>query len=213
MTLLTEAAFENYPELLSNDPERRRQALSGYRAQGGTRFYSASQLPAVSNPDAAMANIARGQHERYIRNYRDYENDLIGATDDTSLIDAARRDAPQQTRIARGVQRRNISRYGLGQTAVERRESSRASQRGEALNLAGGLNNARLAQRDVNQRLLGDLINIGQGVNRSSFSQLGAAAQNAVARENAYTNAKAQNKSQNMNMLASAGGLLAAFVI
>ena len=172
----------------------------GTLAVGNTQAnYSASQLPKVDYPDATMANVARGQHERFIRNYRDYENALIGATDDTSLIDAARADAPEQARLTRGMAERNRQRYGLGQTAVERRESGRASQRGEAINLAGGVNNARLAQRDVNQRLLGDLINIGQGVNRSSFSQLGAAAENSVARKKAYVNAKAQSKSQNMS--------------
>jgi len=175
--------------------------------------YSSARLPRVANPDATMANVARGQHERYMRNYRDYENALIGATDDTSLIDAARADAPEQDKLTRGMAERNRQRYGLEQTAVEASESERASQRGAAINLAGGVNNARLAQRDVNQRLLGDLINIGQGVNRSSLSQLGAAAGNAVARKNAHTSAKAQSKSQTMGMLGAAGSLLAAFVI
>ena len=175
--------------------------------------YSASQLPQVTDPDKTMADVARSQHERYISNFRDYENALVESRNDTSLIDAAREDAPEQAEITRGMAERNRGRYGLEQTAVEARESGRASQRGEAINLAGGLNNARLAQRDANQRMLGDLINIGQGVNRNSLSQLGTAGENAVARKNAYQTAKAQGKAQTMGMIGQAGSLLAAFLI
>ena len=177
--------------------------------------YSASRLPQVTDPEKTMGDVARQQHERYIRNFRGFEEALIAARDDTSLIDAAREDAPEQARIAREVAERQRSRYGLTQTAVQARESERASQRGEAINLAGGLNEARLAQRDVNRRLLGDLINIGQGVNRSSLSQLGAAGENAVARKNAYTQAKAQHKAQTWSMVGSLGAsaIMAAFLL
>jgi len=172
--------------------------------------YSASQLPTVSDPDKTMADVATGQHERYIKNYRGFEEALIAARNDTSLIDAAREDAPEQARIASEAAARNRSRFGLTQTAVQARETQRAEQRGAALNLAGGVNNARLAQRDANKRLLGDLINIGQGVNRSSLSQLGAAGENAVQRKNAYQNARAQHKAQTWQMVGSAGAMLAA---
>lgn len=172
--------------------------------------FSASQLSEVSDPDKTMADVATGQYERYISGYRDFEEALIKARNDTSLIDAAREDAPEQARIASEAAARNRSRFGLTQTAVQARETQRAEQRGAATNLAGGLNNARLAQRDANKRLLGDLINIGQGVNRSSLSQLGAAGENAVARKNAYQNAKAQHKAQTWQMVGSAGAMLAA---
>ena len=180
--------------------------------QGG---YSASYLPGVSDPDKTLSNVARSQHESYIRNFRDFEEALIAARDDTSLIDAAKKDAPEQARIAKEAAERQRSRYGLQQTAVEARETERASKRGEAINLAGGVNNARLAQRDANRRLLGDLINIGQGVNRSSLSQLGTAAENATARKNAYTQAKAQHKAQTWQMVGSLGAtaLMAAFLL
>ena len=175
--------------------------------------YNTGQLADVNNPDQVMAGVAADQHERYIRNFRDFENALIAARDDTSLIDAVREDVPEQSQIAREVARRQRSRYGLQQTAVEARESARASQRGEAISLAGGLNNARIAQREANTRLLSDLINIGQGVNRSSLSQLGTAGENAVARRNAYRQARAGHKAQTAQMVGSMGAMLAAFLI
>ena len=68
---------------------------------GSNQSYSANQLPSVSDPDKTMANVSRSQHERYIRNFRGFEEALIAAKDDTSLIDAAKKDAPEQARIAK----------------------------------------------------------------------------------------------------------------
>ena len=71
--------------------------------------------------------------------------------DDTSLIDRAPEDAAKQAEIARGVQERNISRYGgAGLSIAQRQEQQRALQRQGQLGLAGGLNTARVAQKDIN---------------------------------------------------------------
>lgn len=186
----------------------------GTLAYGNTQTgYAAGALPTVTDPDVAFANIARGQHERYIRNFRDFEDALVGAREDRSLIKAARTDAVQQTEIAAGIAERNRQRYGYTQTKIEQSEASRAAQRSTAIGLAGGLNTARLAQREANQKVLGDLINIGQGVNRSSLSQLGTAGENAVARKNAYRQAKAGSKAQTANMIGSMAAMIAMIAI
>ena len=116
---------------------------------------------------------------------------------DTSLVDAVPEDVAQQTQIAEDVARRNRERLGMSETAALRQGREAASQRGEALALTGGLNNARLAQLDANNRTLANLINIGQGVNRSSLTGLGTAAANDVSRQNAFTQARAQHAAQN----------------
>jgi len=174
--------------------------------------FTADQLPEVSDPDATYADVVEGQYEQYVRNFRDFENALIASRDSTDLIDAAREDTPQQIALAQGIAKRNRERYGYRPTAVEAQEMERATQRGGALNLAGNVNNARLAQRDANQRLLSDLINIGQGVNRSSLSGLGSAAQNAASRQQAYQNDKAAYKQQSAGFLGRIGGAIASFI-
>jgi|21_taG_2_1085346.scaffolds.fasta_scaffold02744_2 hypothetical protein len=174
--------------------------------------YSADELPEVVDPDATFASVAKNQHERYIRNYRDFENALIKSGDSTDLIDAARTDIPQQTQIAAGIAERNRQRYGYQQTGAEKQEAEKSMQLGGTLNLAGGMTNAVLAQRDANRSLLGNLINIGQGVNRSSMSGLGAAAQNSAARQQAYQNDKAAYKSQTAGFLGKLGSALASFI-
>ena len=172
-------------------------ALEDYQSNmAQTRSYSTSTLPSVDDPEKAFADITRQDYENYVKDYRQFENELIAAKDDTSLIDRAPEDAAKQAEIARGVQERNISRYGgAGLSIAQRQEQQRALQRQGQLGLAGGLNTARVAQRDINQTTLADLINIGQGVNRSSLSSMGTASQNAAAKASAYKNAKAAHTS------------------
>ena len=76
--------------------------------------------------------------------------------------------------------------------------------RGTTLGGIQSIADARIAQRDANQKLLADLINIGQGVNRTSLQQLGSAAADATQRKNAYTQARAQYKA---NKYSTIGGL------
>lgn len=186
-------------------------ALEDYQSNmAQSRSYSTSTLPSVDDPEKAFADITRQDYENYVRDYRQFENELIAAKDDTSLIDRAPEDAAKQAEIARGVQERNISRYGgAGLSIAQRQEQQRALQRQGQLGLAGGLNTARVAQRDINQTTLADLINIGQGVNRSSLSSMGTASQNAAAKASAYKNAKAAHTSQMVGL----GSSLAATAI
>jgi len=76
------------------------------------------------------------------------------------------------------------------------------------------LNNARIAQDQINRSTLADLINIGQGVNRSSLSGLGDASAMAANKRNAYNSAKAAHKSQMIGLGGSlASAALLAFAI
>ncbi len=163
---------------------------------------AAATAVAQQDPDAIFADITERQQDRYIRDYRPFENELIAkAQSDTSLIDAVPEDVEQQQQIAADISRRNRERFGFESTAALSSERERALQRGGALNLAGGLNEARLAQLNQNQKVLGDLINIGQGVNRSSISGLGAAAENAVARRSQYERDRTAYKNSQTSML------------
>lgn len=167
-----------------------------------------SNLPQVKDPEATFAGITRQDYMDYVDNFRAFEERLLSQTDDTSLIDQARQDAPRQTEIAKGVQKRNLERYGGGGiSAAQRQEQQRAIQRSGQLNLAGGVNNARIQQREVNSALLNELIGIGQGVNQSSLSGLGDASAMSAQRAAAYKNAKAQHHS---NMVGLGGAVVGA---
>lgn len=184
----------------------------------GQQQYLADQrirfgLDTVANPDFEFANTAVRQYGRYITDFRPFEEEMLAKRDDTSIVDAVPEDVARQTQIASDVARRNRERLGFEETAALAQGRQAATQRGEALSLSGGLNNARLAQLDANNRTLADLINIGQGVNRSSLSGLSTAAQNDVSRQNAFTQARAQHAAQNRQIAGSALGTAAAIGI
>tara|TARA_R100001224_G_scaffold111959_1_gene93290 strand:+ start:568 stop:1128 length:561 start_codon:yes stop_codon:yes gene_type:complete len=171
-----------------------------------------SNLPNVQDPESTFANITRQDYDDYIRNFRGLEDDLLGMTDDTSLIDRVPEDVERQMAITRGIRQRNLERYGgAGLSRAQLQEQERALQRSEGLNLSGGLNVARVNQRATNMGLLRDLVAIGQGVNQDALAGLGNASANAAARRNAYKNAK-RSYSNNMLGLGSTF-LLAAFGI
>jgi len=165
-------------------------------------------LPNVSDPEAAYAQITRQEYLDYVNNYRDFEEGMIDrAQNDTSLIDAAREDSAAASGIAAGVSSRNASRYGAALTPAQAQQQTKSLDRANTLGGIQAVGDARIAQREANTRQLSDLINIGQGVNRSSQSQLGSAAQNATQRENAYSQAKAASKAQTYSTLGSLGAM------
>ena len=86
-------------------------------------------LPQVSDPEKAYADVNKSQHYNYIRDFRGFEEQQIqDAQTDTSLIEGAREDAATQSRVAQGIQQRNLERYGSELTPAERAEMARSNQ-------------------------------------------------------------------------------------
>lgn len=185
--------FADIPDLITN-----MRATSGIGATG------TAGLPVVSDPEQAYADITRQQYLDYVQNYRQFELDLIEKSkNDTSLIDAARSDSVIASSLAAGVANRNASRYGVNLSPAAAREQELRLQRANTLGSIQSINDAKLAQRDANDRLLSNLINIGQGLNRSANSNLASAAQNAAARNDAYRSAKAASRAQTYQTIGS----------
>ena len=163
-----------------------------------------TDLPEVTDPEETYAQITRDDYLGFLRDFGDFEKDLIEqAQTDTSLIDAAREDSQVAAGLASGIAGRNATRYGVQLTPAQQQQQSQRLNRANTLGSIQALSDARIAQREANQRLLGDLINIGQGVNRSSLQGLGAASNLATQRRNAYDQAKAQSKAQTYSTIGS----------
>jgi len=165
-----------------------------------------SDLIEVSDPDKVYADITRGEYEDYVKNYRAFEEEMLEkAQNDTSLIDQAREDSKAATKLSKGIAARSASRYGAQLTPAQLEAQKNALRTANTLGSIQAVADAKIAQKEANQGLLSDLINIGQGVNRSSQNQLGSAAANATARKNAYEQAKAQHKAQTYATIGSLG--------
>ena len=165
-------------------------------------------LPNVSDPEKTYANITRQEYLDYVSQYRDFEEKMIKESQsDTSLIDASRENSQLASGLSQGISDRNARRYGGVLTPAQEQEQKRALGLGNTLGAVQSVGDARIAQRELNQNKLADLVNIGQGVNRSSQSQLGSAAANATQRKNAYDSAKAASKAQTISTVGSLGAL------
>jgi hypothetical protein len=182
------------------------------RPNGGFNNYNSSNnLPTVTDPRNTYSSITRDEYLNFKRNFDGFENDLIDrAKNDTSLIDAAKEDTSKASSLMSAVSERNASRYGAALTPAQLQQQERALTRGTTLGSIQAVGDARIAQQEANTALTSDLINIGQGVNRSSQSQLGSAASDAQARANAYTQAKASAKAQTM---ATVGNIASSAII
>ena len=166
-------------------------------SEGTNPYGTVGGLSGVSDPEKAYAAITRGEYQDYVRDFRQYELDLIEkASTDTRLIDQAREDIAASQGQAAGVARRNVGRYGGQLTPAQQQQQQAQLQRANTLGGVQSIADARIAQREANQSLLGDLINIGQGVNRSSIDQMGNAATDANARQRAYEQSRAASKAQ-----------------
>jgi hypothetical protein len=165
-------------------------------------------LPGVSNPDQAYEAITRGEYFDFVSQYGDYEKGLIDkAKNDTGLIDQAREDVSMASGLTKGIADRNASRYGASLTPAQMQQQGATLQRSNTLGGIQAVGDARIAQREANTGLMSDLINIGQGVNRASQSQMGSAAADATARQNAYTQAKATSKANTYSTIGSLGAM------
>jgi hypothetical protein len=185
--------------------------LRSFATGGSYSSGAGASLPTVSDPEQAYANLTRQEYLDYIKNYRQFEEQLIAkAQTDTSLIKQAREDVGVASALTQGVAARNAQRYGVALTPAQIQQQQLRLQRANTLGGIQAVNDAKIAQREANTGLLADLINIGQGVNRSSQQQLGSAAADATARKNAYTQAKAASKA---NTYSTIGSLASAAIL
>tara|TARA_B100000900_G_C20501982_1_gene684162 strand:- start:195 stop:770 length:576 start_codon:yes stop_codon:yes gene_type:complete len=171
----------------------------------------AGELQRVQDPDKAFAQILRQDYNDYIGNFRQYEQQLLGMLDDTTLVDRTRENTARQNQIAAEIQERNLDRYGgAGMSPAQRQAQQRSAQLAGQRSLAGNVNNARVRQREINQALTREIIGIGQGVNARALSGLATGAANEVARQGAYKNARSQYRG---GLMGAGASILAAFSI
>lgn len=156
--------------------------------------------------DSIFASITRQQYDDFYKDFGGLESTLLARSqNDQSLVDQAKKDAPKAAQISSGIAARNTSRYGLAQLPDMLKAQAGSTARAGALGTSDAVNNARVAQKDLNDGLVTKLVDIGNGVNSAAVSQLGSAAADATARKNAYTQAKANSQSNTYSTLGSLG--------
>lgn len=203
MSAVSSLAFQTGMSNLPNSGGTSSPAMTGSSTLG-----SINDLPQISSPDQAFSDMTKNEYLDYVNNYRGFENELIGkAQTDTSLIDSAYTDSKLAMGLNKGINQRNLDRYGGSLTAAQQQEQAKAFNRAGSLGTNQAVNDSRISQKEANQGLMSDLINIGQGVNRAASSQMGSAAQQHSARESAYMQQKEAAKQSTASTMASLGSM------
>jgi len=207
MTAMQHASADGFAGLIQRAAIKTAEVEAARAEKVANNDLTAYDKDGEVDPEQTLANITQKDYDDYLENVKPLEMELLNkAKTDTSLIDQAREDRGTSNALMQGIVDRNASRYGATLTPAQIQAQKTALSTGTTLAGIQGVNDARVAQKDSNRALMQDLIDIGQGVQRSSLSSLGNAAASAAQRESAYKNARAQHKAQTYNMLGSIGG-------
>ena len=161
------------------------------------------EIEDVVDAQERLATISRDALNNYLEKYGDIETDLVGDTNSTAIIDAARNAQQLGQESAAGVQQRSLSRYGAQMTPAQMAASQRATSLGQSAGFAGAMNNAVLDQRDRNFALTSSLVGLGNNQLKLAMGDMAAAAGLASDREAQYQRDKANAHANNMNLLGS----------
>lgn len=156
--------------------------------------------------DAIAGRVTRDQWSHYLKQFGPLEQQLVGETNDQSLVSGAAQASSKQNAIAEQSFDRDKSRYGVNMTGVQGKQMDRMRSLGDSANNTYSINNARLEQRDRNLDLSSNLMQVGRGVAGQGMQGLGEAAGMAAQRNAANAQAKAQASSQRNSMIGGAIG-------
>lgn len=155
---------------------------------GGTLRYD------PRNPSQTFADITRREQHRYERNYIPVENAVIGSLGDRSVIDEARDNATAGFEGLQGRQDRSLRRYGVSLDPLQQQETQRRAGMGKSLTYDSAVNDAELYQRERNDSLRNELINVGRGVAQEANAGFAEASGLQAQRDANNRAAKAQSK-------------------
>lgn len=175
--------------------------------QNGPSYNAKNQTP-----DNILAGITNREQQRFTQLYRPLQQDLISSLNDRSIVDGARATAAGAGEAGEARTLRNLRRYGLQQSPVEAQQAQRMAQIGQSLDFDSTINDARIEQKERNDGLRRQLIDVGRGVSDTANSGLGQAAGLQAQRDANNAANKAAGKAQTTQMLASAAMIALAFI-
>jgi len=166
---------------------------------------------ARSDPSAGQAALTRAQYDMYLKRGVPIEDALIKyATDSAEPEKAAEEAGRYMSGAFEGVAdqtARRMSRYGVQQTAEQKRVNDRLTGLDRATSITGAKNAARLKTYDDQVQTLSDLLSIGNNISTSATRNLDSASSMQSARDRANDAAKARDKQAIYGTLGTLGGL------
>ena len=163
----------------------------------------------ATSADGVLAANARKEGERYQEIYRPLNQELMKELGSNRLLEAANAEVGEILSGAGQTERlqRQAGRQGITLDGATRHKIDRAQSFNNAETAVQTLDTARMAQRDRNDGLRMELINLGRGMATSGTNMLQDAANNETQRNIANANARAQDKAAKKQLLGTAVGM------
>ncbi len=144
-----------------------------------------------------LGQIQQQQQAMYNQVYRPAAQKLIKDVNSTALVDSAKATASvdnTEINYQRGVRQR--ARMGVTATAGQNSAADYNTKLGTTLTNDGNINRAHIVQKERNDALLGDLVNVSRGISTDAINSASSAAGSEGQRDANNANIAAQNKAQ-----------------
>lgn len=169
--------------------------------RGSVTDYAASKAtlgkPTKSKTPYAdmLGQIQEEQQKFYEEAYRPLGREMVADVNSTAIVDAAKAGTSSYS-AERTAQRgaRQRARLGITGTPSEQAMSEYQASLGATTTADGAINQARVQQKERNDALRTDLLNISRGIQTSAINSATNAATTEANRNATNANAAAQNK-------------------
>tara|TARA_Y100001938_G_scaffold145613_1_gene222645 strand:+ start:1003 stop:1494 length:492 start_codon:yes stop_codon:yes gene_type:complete len=160
-------------------------------------------------------DAAKAEEARYQGLYRPLNQELFAELNNSDYLNSvqAELDDPNRPVETSARRKRELSRYGVGDTALDKQRFDEGISLERAVNYTGMMDTARQNDFLRKEILSKELVNIGRGIATSGQNGLDQAAAKSVARENANATAKAQNDAARTQMIGQAAGTALMFAL
>lgn len=163
----------------------------------------------MATRDEELAKLTREDYEQRKELLAKYDDILFGMEGDTSLVDNAREQIGAIAERGVAQTNRNLDRYGVAKTGAQAIQNERSLALGSARAGTNIMNNATIAQEELNQGVLGNLVAAGRREQQGAFQGLGSVANmesQRIAQGQQAALARQQQRNQMLGTVATFAG-------
>ncbi len=162
-----------------------------------------NDTPSISDPKSAQEQISQRLSDSYQElGGPQIEQELLASIEESTTEEALRADEIARNRQA-GIDRRNLERYGIQMTSAEAKEIDAQGQRNKQLGIVNATNLSRFADKIGG---IGKSFAVGAWANTAlgkAMEGLSALSSMQVAQNQAYRNAKTEEKNARRGLITS----------
>ena len=165
-----------------------------------------------NNPEITLSDLTKRAQARFDYFYKPVQQSVINSLGKSNVQPIKQGTAQGFARMRQKAHRQQ-SRYGITRTPLEKREFDRRVKREKTLGVGSATNEARLDEKQRNDNLRREMINIGRGVASTATDTFADSAGLHAQREANNNAADAQAKASRNQTYSAVGTMIANMII